>query len=99
MMSAFLENERLKKLDISDLPKIPIHTRGKFVGLPNRSGISPSSDIVDAAFLTEILYTELLLKKGIKQLDELIPIHKHVLTHTTKTTPEPLYKSEFIKKL
>jgi hypothetical protein len=99
MLESFLENTTLNKLYISDLPKIPIHTRGKFAGLPNRSGISPTSDIVDASALVLVLYTELLIKKGIKQLDELIPIHKHVLTHTTKTTPEPLYKSEFIQRI
>lgn len=97
MMTAFLKNEILNKLDISDLPKIPIHTRGKFVGLPNKSGISPTSDVVDSGGLVLFLYTELLIKNNIKKLDDLEQIHKHVLTHTTKNNPEPLYKRGFIE--
>jgi hypothetical protein len=98
MYDAILSSEHLAKLDIEYLPKIPVHVRGKNVGLRNASGISPLSDIIDAFWLVKLLHEELQIRKGTKTLSDLIPKHAHVLSHTTKNNKLPLYKKEFIEK-
>lgn len=99
MYDAFISKGFSEKLDIKDLPEIPVHKRGKNVGLRDKSGISPLSDIIDSYHICDLLYTELLIRKGTKQLDDLAPIEKHVMTHTTKTNKIPLIKQEFLEKI
>jgi Holliday junction resolvasome RuvABC endonuclease subunit len=96
MYDAF-ESQTDKKIDISDLPKIPVHIRGKFVGLRNKDGQSPLSDLVDGYWLCYLLYNELLLRNGIKTLVDLDPKYSHVLSHTTKKNKLPLTKQPFLE--
>lgn len=98
MESSFLKLN-CPKIDIQDLPEIPTYSRGKSVGLKHPKGISPRSDVIDAFFMCQLLYTELLIRKGTKQLNDLAPIEKHVLTHTTKNNKIPLIKRDFIQKI
>jgi len=98
MYDAFISKGFSEKLYIKDLPEIPVHKRGKFVGLRDKKGHSPISDIVDSAHLCDLLYKELLVRKGARQLNDLTPIEQHVLTHTTKTNKIPLIKQDFIEK-
>lgn len=97
MESAFLKLE-CQKIDIEDLPEIPTYSRGKSVGLKHPKGISPRSDVIDSFFMCRLLYTELLIRKGTKQLSDLAPIEQHVLTHTTKNNKIPIIKRDFIEK-
>lgn len=99
MLNAFINDPFYGKLDISQLPKIPVFSKGKNKGLPYSKGVSPTSDIVDAAWLCHVLYDELRIRFGTVQLDGLNEQHKHVLTHTTKKTKLPLYKQEFVFKV
>lgn len=99
MYDAFISKGFSEKINIKDLPEIPVHKRGKFVGLRDKKGVSPLSDIVDSTFLCDLLYKELLIRKGTKQLNELAPIEQHVLTHTTKNNKIPLIKQDFIQKV
>lgn len=99
MYDGFISKGYDKILDISDLPKIPVHKKGKFVGLRDKDGCSPLSDVVDSTHLCDLLYKELLIKKGVKQLSDLAPIEQHVLTHTTKNNKIPLIKRDFIENL
>lgn len=99
MLEWFVKKGFDKLIDISELPKIPIHVRGKFVGLPNAKGVSPTSDIIDSFFLNYVLYNELLVRNKIKTLEELEKYEAHVLTHTTKNNKIPLIQQSFIEKI
>lgn len=96
MLDAF-ESYTDKKFDISDLPKIPVHVRGKYVGLRNASGISPLSDLVDAFWMVCLLHKELQLRNGLKLLSDLDSKYGHVLSHTTKKNKLPLTKQTFLE--
>jgi len=87
-----------KKVFVEDLPKIPVHKKGKNVGLRDKDGISSRSDLVDAFFLVYGLYNELLIRNGIKKLEELPEAVQKVLTHTTPSNKIPLIKQDFIEK-
>jgi hypothetical protein len=97
MFDAFINHDG-KKCDISDLPEIPTHKKGKFVGLRDKDGISPLSDIVDSFWLCELLHEELQIRKGIKTLSDLIPNHKHILSRKTPANKIPIYQKDFIQK-
>lgn len=98
MFDAFVSDSNSHLLDLSDLPQIPIHSRGQFAGLRNKNGSSPLSDIVDAFFLGILLVEELRIRKGTKQLSDLVPHRSHILSRKTKANPIPIYKKDFIKK-
>lgn len=97
MESSFLKLES-QKIDVEELPEIPRYTRGKYVGLKHPKGISPRSDLIDSFFMCQLLCTELQIRKGTIQLNDLAPIVKHVMTHTTKNNKIPLIKQEFLEK-
>lgn len=80
------------KLDLSYLPQIPIHKKGKNVGERNKDGVSPLSDIVDAFFIASLLLEELKIKK---QLD-VSEVGKTILTRTTKNTKVSIKDQRFI---
>lgn len=84
--------------DISDLPIIPTHIRGKFVGLRDKDGISPTSDVCDSAIMCLLLHKELLVRNQKVSLEGLDKNHSHVLTHTTKNNKIPLLRRDFIQK-
>lgn len=87
-----------QKIDVSYLPEIPIHKRGKFVGLRDRNGISPRSDLIDSFFMVTILYNELLVKTHTIDVECLSEKYRHVLTHTTPKNKIPLIRRDFIQK-
>ena len=64
MEEAFLKLN-CQKIDIDDLPEIPVYKRGKNIGEKYSDGISPRSDLIDAFFICKFLYEE-LLKNGDK---------------------------------
>lgn len=99
MFDAFVSDSNSHMLDLSDLPQIPIHSRGQFAGLRNKNGSSPLSDIVDAFFLGILLVEELRIRKGTKQLSDLVPHRSHILSRKTKANPTPIYKKDFIEKI
>jgi hypothetical protein len=84
--------------DISDLPIIPTHIRGKFVGLRDKDGISPTTDICDSGIMCLLLHKELLVRNEKESLESLDKNHSHVLTHTTKNNKIPLIRRDFIQK-
>lgn len=97
MEDAFNKLE-MKKFYVDDLPEIPVHKKGKNVGLRDKDGISPRSDLIDAYFLAYALYNELLIRNNIKKLEELPEAVQKVLTHTTPSNKIPLIKQDFIEK-
>lgn len=97
MEESFLKLE-CDKIDIKELPEIPIYSRGKFVGLKHPQGISPRSDLIDSFFMVKLLHTELLVRNGKVSLESLDKNHSHVLTHTTENNKIPLIKRDFIQK-
>lgn len=98
MFDAFIKEPIFNSLDIFLLPEIPTHKKGKNAGKRDTKGISPTSDIVDAAWLGYTLVTELRVRNNIIPIDNLPPNQAHVLSHTTKKNSLPLFKREFIHK-
>lgn len=97
MEDSFLKLE-CDKIDIKELPEIPIYSRGKFVGLKHPQGISPRSDLIDSFFMVKLLHTELLVRNQKVSLESLDKNHSHVLTHTTENNKIPLIRRDFIQK-
>lgn len=97
MEESFLKLD-CQKIDVSELPEIPIYSRGKFVGLKHPNGISPRSDLIDSFFMVMILHKELLVRNQKVSLEGLDKNHSHVLTHTTKNNKIPLIRRDFIQK-
>jgi len=75
------------KPDLSDVPE-PV--RG--------SGISPTSDIVDAFYIATLLQLELQLRKGIIALRDITDDDRSIFNRVTKARPVNLLDSDFIKK-
>ena len=67
---------------------------------PNKSsGVSPTSDIVDAYFLCDLLRTELQLRKGIITLKDL-PEHKiEIFNRVTKNRPVNILSTDFLEPM
>lgn len=80
------------KLDLSYLPQIPVHKKGKNAGERNKDGVSPLSDIVDAFFITSLLLEEIKAKNGL----EVGEIGNKILTRTTKNTKISIKDQRFI---
>lgn len=76
-----------KKFDISNLPIVD-----------NGKGISPTSDIIDAFWICELLRKELRLRKGLDVLNKESEEVIHIFNRTTKHCPENLLSSQFIVK-
>ncbi len=95
MFDAFV-NEATS-LDLSYLPQIQVHKKGKNAGNRNINGISPLSDIIDSFWLCELLKEELQIRKGTKQLSDLVPHHTHILSRKTKANKIPIYQKDFIE--
>jgi hypothetical protein len=98
MFDAFVSDSNSHLLVLSDLPQIKVHQKGQFAGLRNKDGISPLSDIVDSFWLGILLIEELQIRKGTKQLSDLVPHHAHILSRKTKANPIPIYQKAFIEK-
>lgn len=86
------------KIDLTDLPPIPVFKKGSNVGLRDEKGISPTSDIVDAWFLAKILHLELQLRNGKILLTDLEPKYLTVFNRVTKAFPENILVRPFIGK-
>jgi len=99
MFDSFLKDPILKELDLSYLPQIKVHKSGKFVGLRDKNGSSPLSDVVDAAWLVRLLHEELQIRKGKKSFSDLLPKHSEVLSKKTKANPIPIFQKPFTQKI
>lgn len=95
MEESFLKLE-CDKIDIKELPEIPIYSRGKFVGLKHPQGISPRSDLVDSFFICKLLHTEILVRSRKLDIKSINNNEQIVLTNTTKNNKIPLTKRDFI---
>lgn len=80
----------IEKVDVNDLPILPASKE--------KSGISPTSDIIDSWFLMKVLHTELQLRKGLIKLSDLSDNQIKVFNRTTKAFPENILVRDFIKK-
>jgi hypothetical protein len=83
------------KFDLSYLPAIPVHKKGKNAGERDKNGISPLSDIVDAFFICSLLRTELKMKNGILDDKE---ERQNIIKRTTKKTKVALLAQPFISQ-
>lgn len=87
------------KEDLSYLPQIKVHGKGKNAGLRNKDGISPLSDLVDAFFICDMLRHELGLKALVLTLGGVTGDCKRIMTRTTKITKTALLQQSFISKI
>lgn len=62
------------------------------------SGVSPTSDLIDAFYLTKILLYELRLRRGLMKLSELKENEIRVFNRCTKANPVNMLDREFIVK-
>jgi Holliday junction resolvasome RuvABC endonuclease subunit len=86
------------KIDLSYLPQIPFHKKGKNAGLRNKDGISPLSDLIDAFFICDMLRHEIGYKDGSKTVSNVSTACNKIMLRTTKTTKLSLKDQPFIKK-
>jgi len=90
MYDAFEKRKTQSKRDTLDLNHLPE---------PNKSsGVSPTSDIVDAYFLCSLLRKELMLRKGIITLKDLPENEIAIFNRVTKNRPVNILDTEFLKK-
>lgn len=75
------------KLVISSLPE---PTTGK--------GISPTSDIVDAFWISQLLLTELRLRRGLIRTNDLDEAKVSIFNRVTKSQPQNILDTDFISK-
>jgi hypothetical protein len=65
---------------------------------PNKSsGVSPTSDIVDAYFISILLLLEIKLRKGIIQLRNLSEEEISIFNRCTKSNPVNILDRSFLK--
>lgn len=86
MYNAFIKENEIKP----DISKMPIVTKG--------SGVSPTSDIIDAYWISRFLHLELKLRKGLIDLKSLDETQIKLFNRTTKAAPENLLATDFIEK-
>jgi len=99
MYDSYISEEFSKeKIDISDLPPIPVFGKGSKAGERDEKGISPTSDIVDAWFLCKTLHLELQLRHGKILLSDLSEKYLTVFNRVTKAFPENILVRPFIGK-
>lgn len=84
--------------DLSYLPQIKYHKKGKNAGLRNKDGISPLSDLVDAFFICDMLRYELALKSNVVALNDVSDDCKRIMKRTTKITKVDLLGQSFVGK-
>lgn len=87
MYQAYLRHNGIK-FDISNLPIVD----------DGKKGVSPTSDLIDAFWICELLRKELRLRKGIEVLLGQSPEIIHIFNRTTKKCPENILSSKFIVK-
>jgi Holliday junction resolvasome RuvABC endonuclease subunit len=75
------------KIDISGMPEVK-----------TTSGASPTSDLIDAFFIAELLRTELKLRKGLIDLKSLDESLIKVFNRTTKAHPENILVEEYLER-
>lgn len=71
------------------------------IGFPvvkSSKGVTPTSDIVDAFYMCDMLWCELLLRNKLVDIDDLYDSEKLVFT-VSKKYPEDILGREFIKEL
>lgn len=86
MYQAYLKTSN-KKFDISSLPIVD-----------NGKGVGPTSDVIDAFWICELLRKELRLRKGIDALNTQTENVIHIFNRTTQHCPENILSSQFIAK-
>jgi hypothetical protein len=86
MYQAYLRHNGIK-FDISNLPIVN-----------NGKGVGPTSDLIDAFWICELLRKELRLRKGVEVLLGQSPEVIHIFNRTTKKCPENILSSKFIVK-
>jgi hypothetical protein len=86
MYQAFLKETEMKP----DISKMPVVAKG--------NGISPTSDIVDAYWISRFLQLELKLRKGLVQLKDLDETKIKLFNRVTKAQPQNLLATDFIEK-
>ena len=72
-----------------DISKLPIVTKA--------SGVSPTSDIIDAYWISRFLQLELKLRKGLVNLKSLDETKIKLFNRVTKAQPENLLATDFIE--
>jgi hypothetical protein len=86
MYQAFLKENEMKP----DISKMPVVAKG--------NGVSPTSDIVDAYWISRFLQLELKLRKGLVQLKDLDETKIKLFNRVTKAQPQNLLATDFIEK-
>jgi hypothetical protein len=86
MYNAFIKENEMKP----DISKMPVVAKG--------SGVSPTSDIIDAYWISRFLQLELKLRKGLIPLKSLDEAKIKLFNRTTKAQPENLLATDFIEK-
>lgn len=82
--------------------KLPPDERVDISGLPvvdHAKGRSPTSDIIDAFYITKLLQLELKLRRGLVRMQDLTEDEIWIFNRVTKTSDENILSREFIKKL
>jgi hypothetical protein len=87
MYDAFMQIPVEQRIDISTLPVVET-SKGK----------SPTSDIIDAFYITKLLQTELKLRRGLLSLKDMSEDINWIFNRVTKTSDENILTREFIKK-
>lgn len=86
MFDAFTSHNNIKP----DISKLPQPTKG--------SGASPTSDIVDAYWIAELLRVELQLRKGLIRLNSLSEDKISIFNRVTKSNPQNILDTDFLKQ-
>lgn len=86
MYQAFLKETEMKP----DISKMPVVTKGH--------GVSPTSDIIDAYWISRFLQLELKLRRGLIKLKDLDETKIKLFNRTTQAQPENLLATDFIEK-
>lgn len=87
MYDAFMKIPVEERIDISKLPIVET-SKGK----------SPTSDIIDAFYITKLLQTELKLRRGLLSLKDMSEDINWIFNRVTKTADENILTREFIKR-
>jgi Holliday junction resolvasome RuvABC endonuclease subunit len=72
-----------------DIKSLPVPTKA--------SGISPTSDIVDAYWIADLLRLELKLRRGLTRVQDLSQPKIEIFNRVTKAFPENILVREFLK--
>jgi hypothetical protein len=72
------------------ISKLPVPTKG--------SGVGPTSDICDSYWISELLRTELRLRKGLIRLQDLSEEKISIFNRVTKAAPENILDTPFLQK-